>query len=144
MKLFKLAGLVCITVLIAACQKQATTAELENNVSTTIQQTEYPENYQSVYRKVSAMAKRCFDSSLTPYSDRSIDAELYSDLGFGEVSYRTADISGNNYHWKAKIEKLSENRTKLTLYAGKAATETFIKQVNGWANGSQSCGYTEL
>jgi hypothetical protein len=45
----------------------------------------YSENYQEIYRRVSGPAKRCIAGNIGAYASMAVDADLFSDLGYGQA-----------------------------------------------------------
>ncbi|MGL3107123.1 hypothetical protein [Bradyrhizobium sp. BR 1432] len=60
------------------------TPDLEAKAAPIVQT--YSENYQEIYRRVSTTAKRCFAGNVGAYASFAVDSELYSELGYGELT----------------------------------------------------------
>lgn len=99
----------------------------------------FQENYQEIYRRVSSQARMCLSASLGAYASNQIDAQLYPDLGYGEVTYRLSNFGVNNYYFLVKIEKKGDG-TLVTSQAGNTlAPGTYMKLVRQWAHGDKAC-----
>lgn len=93
------------------------------------------ENYQAVFRRVSDQARACIESSTFLGGTHAIDAQLYSDLGFGEISYSVPGYTSASYFARAKIAREGDG-ARVTLAAFGAAG---LRQFEGWARGAQEC-----
>ena len=90
----------------------------------------YPDNYQAIFRRVSESAKRCLAGEfLLAHGRMAIDAQLYSDLGFGEISHYLSHALLPRHHFSAKIERDGEG-SKMTI---KADAAMFIRFADQWA-----------
>ena len=68
-----------------------------------------------------------------------LDAQLYSDLGFGEMTQSMQSIYGRNYYLKIKIEKAGSG-SKMTVSAGNTlVNNSTVANVFAWADGKTSC-----
>ncbi len=115
----------------------STPAELEAK-STPLVQT-YPDNYQEIYRRVSTTAKRCFETSLGAFASISVDSELYSELGYGEMTLSLIDWGVRDYYLSVRVEK-QPTGSKLTVRSGNTLASNLYKSlVLSWAGGNQSC-----
>ena len=81
----------------------STPADLEAKTTPTIQT--YTDNYQEIYRRVSTTAKRCLAGNIGAHASTAVDADLYSDLGYGEVTTSLINWGTRNYFWMARIER---------------------------------------
>ena len=88
-------------VLIVGCSTKP--ADLESKTAAVV--TNYSDNYQEIFRRVSNAAKRCLAGNSGGMSSVEVDAQLYSELGYGEITLSMAAYSARNYYWSAKIEK---------------------------------------
>lgn len=72
------------------------------------------DGYQTVYRRLSKQYD-CLDGAWAgTFASSQVDRELYTDLGFGELALRQANISGNNYFNYIKVSKRgSGSRTEV-------------------------------
>lgn len=89
---------------------------------------------------MSTTAKRCYTANINGYASTTADAQLYPDLGYGEVSVSLIDMGIRNYYFSAKIEKAGPG-TKMTLHAGNTlAAPRYIEYALKWASGGDdSC-----
>ena len=62
------------------------------------------EQYQGIYRRVSSTARRCIAGNISGYASFAVDADLYSDLHYGEVTMSLINIGIRNYYLSAKVE----------------------------------------
>lgn len=132
-------GLVSILLLLSSCS--TTTTDLERAGSTKQAVFQYSENYQEIYRRIVGPAKNCLEGRMTFSLNASvnIDAQLYSELGFGEISSSLLNIGIRNYYWKAKVER-NGSGTKLTVFAGNTVrNQHLIDIVKNWADNNPSC-----
>lgn len=98
----------------------------------------YAENYQEIYRRVSTTAKRCWAEPISAQAAMVVDAELYSDLGYGEVAVSMVNWGARNYYVTTKIEKAQQG-SRLTMRSGNALDDTRANFVLRWAAGDQNC-----
>ncbi len=136
MKQFKCLA-VCL--LLAGCS--TTTQDLETKTSTTVSTFSYPDNYQLIFKRVSDEAKRCGTGNLLlSQASLQVDAQLYNELGYGEVSQSMINVGVRNFYWKAKIERAGAG-SKMTIYSGNTINNgAAIKRVSAWADGNHGCG----
>lgn len=130
------AAVASASLLLIGCS--STPAELEGKATPIVQT--YPENYQEIYRRVSTAAKQCVTQSMSVYSHMRISSELYSDLGYGEISASSQSALGSSaVYWSARIDR--EGKTsKLTLRSPNTVTpEQSSEPVLRWAKGDTNC-----
>ncbi len=115
-----------------------TSDELESSTSAVRSQKSYSDNYQAVFRRLSDTARRC--QTTVGAAALTVDAQLYSELGFGEVTMSmVSTLYPRNYYWKAKIEK-DGSASKLSVTSGNTvAQERFMRDVIRWADGDPNC-----
>ncbi|WP_412773988.1 hypothetical protein [Nitrobacter sp.] len=134
MRILGIAAL-CAALLLAGCS--TTPADLEAKATPVVQT--YPDNYQEIYRRVSTTAKRCFARNTGPYSSYAVDADLYPDLGYGEVTLSLVNTITRNYYLSVRIEKQPKG-SRLTMRTGNTlATNTYIDRIEAWASGDDTC-----
>lgn len=120
---------------LAACS--STPADLEAKAAPIVQR--YSENYQEIYRRVSTTAKRCFAGNIGAYASFAVDSELYSELGYGEVTLSLINLGTRNYYLSARVDK-EPTGSKLTVRSGNTlASERYKALILGWAGGDQNC-----
>lgn len=123
------------SLLLAACS--STPQDLEAKSTPTVQT--YTENYQEIFRRVSTTAKRCEAGNMNATASMAVDAQLYSELGYGEISRSLINYGARNYYWTAKIEKAGTG-SKMTVTAGNTVNnQSMINNVIRWASGDQNC-----
>jgi hypothetical protein len=100
---------------------------------------EYQANYQEIYRRVSGTAKRCYAGIINSSAAMTVDSELFSELGYGEIQLSLINYGVRNYYWTAKIERMTKG-TKMTLHAGNTiAPQVHINNAIRWADGDENC-----
>ena len=92
----------------------------------------FSENYQAVYANLNKGARNCFTGS-----GYAVDGQLYSELGYGEVS-----AGGNAISYmpmmEAKVSKAGAGSTMQVKAAG-IAKETIPLWAEYWARGGLRC-----
>jgi hypothetical protein len=95
----------------------------------------YAEDYQGLFQRVSTTAKRCFASKAGLYRSGAVDADLYSEIGYGQLTLTV----NHNYFVSVRIEK-QPTGSKLTMISDNMeASQRYRELVSGWANGDQNC-----
>ena len=109
----------------------------EEAVKPTVQT--YAEDYQGLFQRISTTAKRCFASKVGLYRSGAVDANLFTEIGYGQLTL-TVDGRGNeNYYVSVRIEK-QPSGSKLTMISDNmAASQRYRELVLVWANGDQNC-----
>jgi hypothetical protein len=116
-----------------------TPEQLESSKSTAKQSRTYADNYQALYRKVYGPASRCLVANPGISTQQLLDAQLYPDLGFREMTSSMSSIYGRNYYIKIKIEKSGSGST-MSFSAGNSLVNTSRLATRfGWADGKMSC-----
>lgn len=124
--------------LLAACS--TTPQALETADATQSTTRTYGQNYQEIYRRVVSTATRCSAGNISAYASFAVDSQLYSELGYGEVSTSLINWGVRNYYWKAKIEKAPGGGSTMHLYSGNTLNNaTMLNKVVGWADGDTNC-----
>jgi hypothetical protein len=114
-----------------------TPADLETKSIPVVQT--YSENYQEIYRRVSTTAKRCLAANVGAYASFAVDSELYSDLGYGEMTLSLINMGTRNYYLSARVDKQPAG-SRMTVRSGNTlAAERYASLVMSWAGGDQSC-----
>jgi hypothetical protein len=99
----------------------------------------YAEDYQGLFQRVSTTAKRCFASKAGVYRSGAVDADLFSELGYGQLTLNVTGKGGDNYYVSVRIEK-QPTGSKLTMISDNmGASQRYRELVSGWANGDQNC-----
>ncbi len=133
--------IIAAAAMLVACPASCSTTpeQLESSKSTATQMRAFPDNYQALYRKVYGPASRCLVAAVGGSTQMLLDAQLYPDLGFGEMSQSMQSIYGRNYYLKIKIEKAGSG-SKMTVSAGNTVVNASrVKTAFGWAEGKTSC-----
>ena len=95
----------------------------------------YAEDYQGLFQRVSTTAKRCFASKAGLYQSGAVDADLYSEIGYGQLTLTVNGRGGDSYYVSVRIEK-QPTGSKLTMISeNMAASQRFRELVLGWVNG---------
>lgn len=124
---------------LAACS--TTPQGLEQASSTKSIVRTYPDNYQLVYKRILDPAKQCSEGGMafSLSASLNVDAQLYNELGYGEISYSMINVGVRNYYWKAKVEK-ADTGSKITIYSGNTLNNAvWLNKVSGWADGKLGC-----
>ena len=138
MKILLISGAIAICGLVSGCVESPD--QLEAKPNTVKGEKVFSENYQAVYRRLATTAKRCQSGVISANASTQVDAELYNELGFGEVSQRLINWGVNNYYWKAKVERIGPNQTKVVVFSGQTINnKVALNRVLAWASGSTSC-----
>lgn len=99
------------------------------------------QNYETVYRRVSRMARSCWDGGFmfSPQAQRTADADLFSETGTAEITIRMSNIT-NRVYAHILIERAGENSTTVTVWNHYPTWNSYGEKVQSWADGSQDCG----
>jgi hypothetical protein len=125
-------GILCV---LSGC---STTPEaLEKSASAARSEKSYDENYQEVYRRLAGTARRC--QSTGGSAAFTIDAQLYNELGYGEITMSMVSIYPRNYYWKAKVEKTASGSRVSAVSGNTVAQSHTLVDVMRWADGDQRC-----
>ena len=99
----------------------------------------YAEDYQVLFQRVSATAKRCFASKAGLYRSGTVEADLYADIGYGQMTLAVNGLGSDNYYLSVRIER-QPTGSKLTMISDNlGASQRYRELVSGWANGDQNC-----
>ncbi|WP_081159932.1 hypothetical protein [Ensifer aridi] len=111
--------------------------DLEKSTSAVRSQKSYNENYQAVYRRLADTARRC--QSTAGSAAFTVDAELYNELGYGEIALSMVSIYPRNYYWRAKIEKTGGG-SRVSVVSGNTLVQSrTLADVMRWADGDPRC-----
>jgi hypothetical protein len=131
----RLLAIIATVVSLSGCSTSP--ADLEAKTAPIVQS--YPDNYQEIYRRVSTTAKRCIAGNMTGYASMAVDSELYSELGYGEVTVSLINMGIRNYYIASRIEKIG-NGSRITIRSGNTlASSTNTNAFLRWAANDQSC-----
>lgn len=93
-----------------------TTADLRSSGSTEV--LEIPANYQEVYRRVNGTVG-CTDGAWAgAFASFQVDRQLYTELGYGEISLRLSNVGVNNYYMTSKITRINAGTTQFEITTG--------------------------
>jgi hypothetical protein len=99
----------------------------------------YAQDYQGLFQRISTTAKRCFASKAGLYRSGAVDADLYSEIGYGQLTLTVNGTGTSNYYVSVRIEKQSTG-SKLTMISDNMeASQRYRELVSRWANGDQNC-----
>lgn len=136
MKLRALVGLVTVAALVGC---SSTPEELDKSTSAARTTKKYSENYQEVYRRLVRTARLCSGGPAGKRTAFQLATDLYSDLGYGELSLSLYNYGTHNFYWKAKIEK-DGTGSKLTVVSGNTlAQNSQLNSIVRWADGGEGC-----
>lgn len=110
---------------------------LEKSESAVRSSKTYAENYQEVFRRLSNTAKRC--QSTSGSAAFTVDAQLYSELGFGEVTMSMVSLYPRSYYWKAKVEKAGSGSRVSVVSGGGLGKGRMLNDVIRYADGDDKC-----
>lgn len=131
-----MASALAAALLVTSCS--STPEALDKSPSAVRTTKTYSENYQEVYRRLVGTARRC-GTSTGSHVSFEVDADLYNEFGYGEVTQSLQDLGARNYYWKAKIERAGSG-SKLSVVSGNTlAKGSTLRTVVGWADGNTSC-----
>ena len=93
--------------------------------------------------KVSFNAYRPPPSAVSPrrlaFTVRALDADLFTEIGYGQLTLTVGGRGNDNYYVSVRIEK-QPTGSKLTMISDNmAASQRYRELVSGWANGDQNC-----
>lgn len=128
---------VVVAVLFSGCS--STPEELEKSEAAARSTKAYTENYQEIYRRISSSAKRCRATNSGRRTSFEVDAELYNELGFGEVTLSLANWGTRNYYWKAKVEKRGSGSLVSAVSGNTMMNGVELKHIFAWADGNSDC-----
>lgn len=132
---------IALIIILLAAGCSTTTEHLESSPGTVKAEASFARNYQAVYRDLTNAARRCATgASIGLAASFELDAEIYSELGFGEAAFRLSNVGVSNFYWKAIIKKSGANSSHLTVWSGNTVNNDYwAKKVIQWAGGDQTC-----
>ena len=99
----------------------------------------YAEDYQALFQRLSTTAKRCFASKAGLYRSGAVDANLFTEIGYGQLTLSVGGRGNDNYYVSVRIEK-QPSGSKLTMISDNmAASQRYRELVLVWANGDLNC-----
>jgi hypothetical protein len=124
---------VLATITLVGCASKPPEEAIKPTVQT------YAEDYQGLFQRVSTTAKRCFASKAGLYRSGALDADLFTEIGYGQLTLTVGGRGNDNYYVSVRIEK-QPTGSKLTMISDNmAASQRYRELVSGWANGDQNC-----
>lgn len=120
---------------VAGCT--STTADFEAKSMPTIQN--FAENYQEIYRRISTTARRCSVVTFGTYSAVSVNADLFSELGYGEVSAFAMNYNIRSFYWTARVDRAGKGATVTVRADSVLPLEQGTLAVMRWAANDQNC-----
>lgn len=128
-----------ITALSALTLAGCSSSQADLNAKTPEISRSYAANYQQTYRNLYTTATRCQETGVLYGGQLAVDGELYSDLGFGEISFSSSGSGLRNYYWTAKIERDGKG-SKVTAHVGNSlVNDKYLANIFAWAGGSTEC-----
>jgi len=100
---------------------------------------QFAENYQEIFRRVSNEAKKCMTGSIGTYASMQVNAQLYPDLGFGELSIWIENMGTRNYYVTAKIEKADAGSRVIVTAGNVLNADNYRGVIFKWAAGERTC-----
>lgn len=114
-------------------------SDLEKKTAASAQTQKYSANYQEIYRRVYTASTKCVAGNIAAHASLSVDAQLYNELGYGEIAGSLINVGVRNYYWKAKIERDGAG-SKMTVNSGNSlGAERTMRTVFRWATGDEAC-----
>jgi len=115
----------------------STTAEVDATGTPTTQS--FSENYQEIFRRTSSTAKRCFAGNINAQASIAVDSEIYSELGYAEISMSLINWGYRDYYATARIEKAGTGSRMITRPGKSLGASNYAEKLTKWATGDQSC-----
>lgn len=96
-------------------------------------------NYQEVYRNIAANARACWSGGflLSPQAQRIVDADLYAELGKGEVTMWMSNL-GTSVYAHALIERRAPAETHVSVWNHPNWGQV-VPAMETWASGQRTC-----
>ncbi|MBK6897440.1 MAG: hypothetical protein IPH06_12700 [Alphaproteobacteria bacterium] len=136
----KRAGLYFLTLLMLTACAAASKEKLKSTAAQKYK-FEVTKNYQEVYRHIAERGRECWETGylFSPQAQNIIDADLYSDLGEAEVSWRMVNF-GNSYYATAIIQRIDNNKTQVTVLNSLKSWDDIGKKIEKWVTKPQEKG----
>ena len=93
-----------------------TTTDLKSSGSTEV--LEIPANYQEVYRRVNGTVGCADGAWVGAFASLQVDRQLYTELGYGEISLRMSNVGVNNYYMTSKMTMINASTTRFEITTG--------------------------
>ncbi|WP_345195012.1 BPTD_2524 family lipoprotein [Kistimonas scapharcae] len=108
-----LTGIMLAVVLVAGCapsSHQALTRDYADRQQYTVN-----ENYQSVYRRIQANARRCYETGLIT-AQMQVRSDLYTDIREGVISVVLSGGLGIDTYLGIEVKAIDDDHTRVTVY----------------------------
>lgn len=93
-------------------------------------------NYQAIYRNIATMARECLTGERYRWGVQwGVDADLYTDIGTGEVTFYSVGPQGRLTGAHAEVRKVDAG-TELSIWARNESVGAIFQR---WANGYKEC-----
>lgn len=129
-------SLICVASIVAGALYFAgcstTPADLEAKAPPITQS--FSENYQEIYRRVATNARRCLSTSLNATATMTVDADLYPDLGYGEITFSLINMGVRNYYVSARVEREKTGARLIVRSGNSLGAERWKAMFFDWAN----------
>lgn len=129
--------LVILTLVMTGCVSTAGQLESQSEHRATV---ESAENYQMVYKRILTQARECLDLGGTFAASNKIDAQLYNELGTGEISYYLDNVV--DMHFAVVKVRRSGDGAVVDIATGSQpgwANEKLLKQLTRWVDDDTDC-----
>lgn len=133
---------VVAAVTLTACTSSI--GDLETSPDVFRLQADLDRNYQAAYRDLGATATDCLAAEMISASV-VVDRDLYSELGFGEVTNWLSNFGARDFYWKAEVHETSSGTSRISVwFAPGPNTEKRARKIVEWAQGDRTCGFKSL
>lgn len=97
-------------------------------------------NYQQVYKNIATATRSCWESGFlfSPSAQNIVDADLYSELGKGEITIRMANL-GSRVYAHTEIVKRDHTNSQVTVWIYFRTWTSMARKIRGWASGKDDC-----
>ena len=127
----KVIVVIVLTLGLGAC---ITTAQELINTTPNKKTIALSQNYQALFRGVLTVARDCLAGPLSIAVSNKVEGQLYSDLGFGEISYYQDNLSDMHMVY-VKIAKVADG-SEVSIYSDGSA---YLKLFEEYARGKKDC-----
>lgn len=121
--------------LLAALLVSACTSQAQMDAEPVQRVTKFDQNYQQVYANLNKGMRNCVEVG----SGFSVDGQLYSELGYGEVSAAGSTGLSHVPIYYAKVSKEGDGASMQSKVAGKIGREGALNWIDYWAKGGIKC-----
>lgn len=92
------------------------------------------DDYRTVYERLAATAKRCWDAT-GMYQSGEVEDDIYPTLGYGTISIVVNNMGSRTFELTAKIEDAGDG-SKISVHSNH---RTYKKDFLRWASGDLTC-----